>query len=88
MGFSEPVILSFIVKIWLEESLDEPEQIRWRGRITHVPSGKQQYFLSLSECAVFIREHLQELGVRPSLGREMHRSIRRWLVRRDKRSGE
>jgi hypothetical protein len=88
LGFPEPVILSFIVKIWLDESLDDPQNTQWRGRIIHVPSGRQQYFLSLAECADFMKGYFDDLGVRPDLGREMRRGNRRWLVRRKRPSGE
>jgi hypothetical protein len=53
---------SFIVKIWIEEFLDEPGQVIWRGRITHVPDGRQSYFQSLEDLVRFIRSYLQEMG--------------------------
>ena len=30
---------SFIIKIWVEDSLDDFEVMTWRGHTTHVPSG-------------------------------------------------
>jgi hypothetical protein len=38
---------SFIVRIWLEESTAEAPQPSWRGSITHVLSGRRQFFVDL-----------------------------------------
>ena len=53
---------SFIVKIWIEEFLEGPGQVLWRGRVTHVPDGRQSYFHNLEELVRFIRSYLQEMG--------------------------
>ena len=58
---------SFVVKIWLEETVQEAGRAVWRGHITHVPSGKRRYFGQLGEVAVFIRPYLAEMGVRQGL---------------------
>ena len=54
---------SFIVKIWLEETLEEDGRARWRGHITHVPGGERQYLQDLSTILLFIEPYLEMMGV-------------------------
>lgn len=56
----EPHIHSFIVKLWLEETIEETGQTLWRGHITHVPSGERRYLKDLEEIAAFIIPHLKD----------------------------
>jgi hypothetical protein len=53
---------SFIVKIWIEEVLEDTGQVIWRGRVTHVPDGHQRYFNNLEELMRFFRTYLQDMG--------------------------
>ncbi len=53
----------FIVKVWLEETVEEAGRATWRGYITHVPTGKRQYLKTLDEIPTFIRPYLEVLGV-------------------------
>jgi len=55
---------SFIIKIWLEETVTETQPASWRGHITHVPSGERRYLKSLSEVPAFIEPYLQQMGVK------------------------
>ena len=55
---------SFIVKIWLEETIEETGKARWRGHITHVPSGERRYLKDLSDIAIFILPYLDSMKVR------------------------
>lgn len=55
---------SFIVKIWLEETAEETNKPIWRGHITHVPSGKRNYFQDLNGIIAFVTPFLERLGVR------------------------
>ena len=55
---------SFIVKIWLEEPAEEHRKGRWRGHITHVPSGERRYLKSLGGMLTFIVPYLVSMGVR------------------------
>ena len=48
---------AFVIRIWLEDSL------RWRGHITHVPSGERRYIEDLSEIDDFIWPYLEKMGV-------------------------
>jgi len=66
---------SFVVKVWLEGTDDESRQARWRGHITHVQSGRREYFEDLDKIRAFITTYLADMGV--SLG-FYHRVIR-WL---------
>jgi hypothetical protein len=54
---------SFIIKIWIEETAEETGQVRWRGHITHVPSGELRYVEDLDGIASFIAPYLEGLGV-------------------------
>jgi hypothetical protein len=53
---------SFIVKIWLEETVEEDGRATWRGHITHVLSGKRRYLKELDEITAFIRPYLEQAG--------------------------
>ena len=55
---------SFIVKIWLEETIEESVRAEWRGHITHVPSGERRYFQKLSAIGDFIMPYLERIGVK------------------------
>lgn len=57
--------LSFIVKIWLEETTEEAEEAAWRGHITHVPSQERRYLQTLDDAVDFVAPYLERLGVKP-----------------------
>jgi hypothetical protein len=63
MDFLEPHTHSFIVKVWLEETVKEAGRAKWRGHITHVPSGVRRYLKDLDEITVFIASYLKEMDV-------------------------
>ena len=63
----QPDTQSFVVKVWLEETVEEVGQARWRGRVTHVASGKRRYFENLSGIAAFIKPYLERWGVKFSI---------------------
>lgn len=51
-------ILSFIVKIWLEE--EEPiSKPSWQGTITHVPSGKRKSIHNIHGIEKFIQSFIE-----------------------------
>jgi hypothetical protein len=54
---------SFIVKVWVEENDDLTGYRHWRGHITHVYSGKRQYFEKLANIVNFISSYLEEMTV-------------------------
>lgn len=60
----KPNIHSFIVKVWLEETVEQEGQAKWRGHITNVSSGERRYVQKLSEIADFILPYLKAMGVR------------------------
>lgn len=62
---------SFIVKVWLEESIEESGRAKWRGHITHVPSGERRYLQTLSAIGDFIVPYLERLGVKFGLRRRL-----------------
>jgi hypothetical protein len=60
----EPDTQSFVVKVWLEETVEESGRAKWRGHITHVMSGNRRYLENLSGIATFIRPYLEQWGVK------------------------
>jgi hypothetical protein len=56
---SEANIHSFIVRIWIEESVSEAREAIWRGHITPIPNGKRHYFFDVNEIPALIRTHLK-----------------------------
>jgi hypothetical protein len=73
----EPNAHSFIVKIWLEETVEEAGLARWRGHITHVPSGERRYLKDLNDVLFFIAPYLEKMKVK--LG--FLWKVRKWLHR-------
>jgi hypothetical protein len=63
-GGREAATHSFIVKIWLEETVSEAGAARWRGSVTHVPDSQRQYVSDLTEIASLIAKYVTEMGVR------------------------
>jgi hypothetical protein len=53
---------SFIIKLWIEESVGEDGLITWRGHITHVPGGERRYLKSLDDIPAFIESYLAAAG--------------------------
>ena len=69
MGEVDPYdhgIHSFIVRIWLEETVAETGQTVWRGHITHVPSGVRRYFDDLDTIKRTIMPYLRSADVAAS----------------------
>jgi hypothetical protein len=54
--------LSFVIRIWLESEATRLRPKRWRGHITHVPSGKRRYFERLALIGEVIEPYLDALG--------------------------
>jgi hypothetical protein len=67
---------AFVVKIWLEEGL------RWRGHITHIPSGERRYIEELGEIDDFILPYLEKMGVQPKTLERLCSRLRRKRSRR------
>jgi hypothetical protein len=55
----EASLLSFVVRLWKEESSSEEQPAVWRGHITSVPYGKRHYFMNISEIPDLIVAHLK-----------------------------
>jgi hypothetical protein len=73
----ESTSLSFIVKVWVEDSAEAGSQGVCHGHITHVPSGKRQYIDDLGKIEDFIAPHLEEMGVKLGLRWRLRRSMGR-----------
>ena len=54
---------SFIVKVWIDPSDDELEQVSWHGLVTYVPSGKHRFVQSLDDVMAFVVPYLIDFGV-------------------------
>lgn len=54
----ESNLLSFVVRIWKEDSASGEEQPSWRGHITPVPDGVRHYFTNVSQIPELIIAHL------------------------------
>jgi hypothetical protein len=67
----KPDIYSFIVKVWLEETVEEEGRAKWRGHITHVASGERRYLQKLPEITDFIVPYLKSGGVRFGIARKL-----------------
>ena len=64
---AESRIHSFIIKLWLEEEMDEAGRAEWRGHITHVPGGERQYIQDLNAIPLFIQPYLEKMGAESGL---------------------
>jgi hypothetical protein len=67
----EPRIHSFIIKVWLEETVAEGGKAKWRGHITHVLSGERRYLQTLSGVSAFIMPYLNRMGIRLGILRRL-----------------
>ena len=85
MDQSEVYSCSFVIKIWLEETAEQDGTAKWRGHITHVPSGERRYFEKLKDIEAFIDGYLEELGVKPSLYRRLRILLSRTRMRKSGR---
>ena len=82
MSLPESSTHSFIVKIWLEETAEEAGRARWRGYVTHVPSGKRRYLKDVRDVAAFVSPYLEELGVEVGRWLRVKRRLSRWKRRK------
>lgn len=81
-GLSESSTHAFVVKVWQEEN--EAVNSRcvavWRGRITHVMSGHQRYFVDFEGLIAFIRGYLLPKETRSRLLCRVWRRIKGYLL--------
>lgn len=64
MNLPETTTHSFIIKIWLEETLQETGRVTWRGHIIPVPGDEKYYFEDLNEIPAFVMPYLEKMGVK------------------------
>ncbi len=81
MAESEPNIQSFVIKIWLETELNQGHPSRWRGHITHVPSGERRYVQTPDEIIAFIVPYLRGMGIRLGITWRAKEWLSGWLRR-------
>lgn len=77
----EPDTESFVVKVWLEETVEEAGRAKWRGHVTHVTSGERRYLESLSGIVDFIMPYLERWGVKFGVSRRFERFLYRKRIR-------
>jgi hypothetical protein len=75
MELFEKYTHSFVIKIWVEETAEEADNVVWRGRIVHVGDNEKGYFQDLDHISIFIWPYLNSMGVK---ARGMVR-LRLWL---------
>ena len=75
MDLNEAQTHSFIIRVWLEETIQETGQAVWRGHITHLPDGERRYVEDLNGIVCFIASYLKRMGVRTT----RHWRLTRWL---------
>jgi hypothetical protein len=81
MDLRESQLHSFVIKLWLEDALENTTRTAWRAKITHVPGGEHRYIKSFDEMADFITVHLKWPGDEtPSQG-----PVRRLIKRLNRR---
>lgn len=57
-------LLSFVIRLWIEEPAAGRHAARWRGQITHVTSGTRRYVERLADIVIFIAGYLEGAGAR------------------------
>ena len=77
MSSREPVVHSFIVRIWIEEGAEVEQITIWHGQVIHVPGGEGQYFRDFDNLVDFISSSLG--FVRHRKHRWFGRKLKRWL---------
>ena len=81
MDIPESKVHSFVVKLWLEETGDEPAGVGWHGYITHVPGGERRYLKNPNDVSDFIALYLKEMGVELETEGRIKRCLRRLNLR-------
>jgi hypothetical protein len=76
MDQEERARFSFILSIWIEPAAGG--RSRWRGHITHVPSGVRRSVQGFDDVSAFIVPYLEAAGVRIRPGSRSARLAARW----------
>ena len=69
---------SFVVRVWLEETVETDGRAVWRGHITHVITREKRYLEDLESIIIFIVPYLEAMGVEIS----WRWRVRQWWQRR------
>jgi hypothetical protein len=56
---AQPDTHSFVLRVWVEDRRDKSGVVRWRGSITHVPSGRTRYFEDLNDMCAFVASYMK-----------------------------
>jgi hypothetical protein len=52
-------IVSFVVRVWREDSADDEEKEIWRGHITPLPDGARHYFTDFNDIPAVMHDYLK-----------------------------
>ncbi|HVL99639.1 MAG TPA: hypothetical protein VM324_10150 [Egibacteraceae bacterium] len=58
MSVAEPASHTFLVRIWIEETVEEAAHLVWRGHITHLPDEQRSYVKTFEDIVRFIQRHV------------------------------
>ena len=61
----ERTTCSFVVKIWAADAEDDVQGRTWRGRVTHIPSGDQHYFVELDRLKEVLIPYFDAMDLDP-----------------------
>ena len=78
MSSGEPVMHSFIVRLWLEDGNETERITNWHGQVTHIPGGESRYFRNLDDLVDII---ISYLGYARRRRRSWVGRIFRWCLR-------
>lgn len=74
----EPNTHTFVIRLWLEETVQEQGKATWRGHITHLLSKKRRYLQEPDDVIFFIMPYLMEMGVKVQLKWRIKWWLARW----------
>ena len=80
MDLMESGTHSFIIKIWLEETVEEAGRASWRGYITNVSSGERRYLQDLDDVVAYLALYLERMGVKLGIRWQMRQRLKRRRV--------
>ena len=77
----EPNTHTFVIRLWLEETIQEQGKATWRGHITHLLTKQRRYLQDPDDVVLFILPYLAEMGVKIQLKWRIKWWLARWRQR-------
>lgn len=72
---------SFVIRLWLEETIEADGQATLRGHVSNVSNGRQGYVQSVEDIVLFMAPYLESMGIQLSWSLR----IKRWLRKQKRR---